>query len=202
MYRSRRWFLKTTGVAGAFLASRLRDLPSLALAQGPSSPCLLHVGSRYAPSIEGFLQQIRPGSDEFIAEKYAAELEVALKTWQQAFCASARDLRVVHDLLSENLDGSLLNRANVTQVRSQPPVQSDKVFFPRPERVSRGVFVDGLNQYLAPFKKIETAELQIHLIEIVRDAADGLRTQIHYDLVGELDANRRESGRANGNCPG
>jgi len=192
VYRSRRWFLKTTGVAGAFLASRLRGLPSLALAQGPSSPCLLHVGSRYAPSIEGFLQQIRPGSDEFIAEKYAAELEVLLKTWQQAFCASARELRAVHDLLSENLDGSLLNRADVTQVRSQPPVQSDKVLFPRPERVSRGVFVDGLNQYLAPFKKIETAELHIDLIEIVRHAAGGLRTQIHYDLVGELDANRRE----------
>ena len=192
MYRSRRWFLKTTGVAGAFLASRLRGLPSLALAQGPSSPCLLHVGSGYAPSIEPFLKQIRPGSDEFIAEKYAAELDAPLKTWQQAFCASARDLRVVHDLLSENLDGSLLNRAKVTPVRSQPPVQSDKVLFPRPEQVGRSVFVEGLNKYLAPFKKIETAELQIDLIEIVHEAAGALKTQIHYDLVGALDANLRE----------
>jgi Flp pilus assembly protein TadD/peroxiredoxin len=190
--RSRRWFLKTTGVAGAFLASRLRGLPSLALAQGRYSPCLLHVGSGYAPSIEPFLKQIRPGSDEFIAEKYAAELDVPLRTWQQAFCASARDLRVVHDLLSENLDGSLLNQAKVTPVRSQPPVQSDKVLFPRPEQVGRSVFVEGLNKYLAPFKKIETAELQIDLIEIVHEAAGALKTQIHYDLVGALDTNRRE----------
>ena len=192
LYCSRRRFLKTTGLAGGFWVARLHSLPSLALPEAATPPCLLHTGSGYAPFINKFVQQIQPGFDQFITEKHAAELEVPLKIWQEAFCASKRDLRVVYDFLSESLEASRLNRAEIAHVRSQPPVQSDKVSFPNPERLSRSLFLDGLSAYLAPFTKIVTANFQIGLIEIAHSESGVLKTQIHYTLVGELDANRRE----------
>jgi Flp pilus assembly protein TadD len=192
VYCSRRQFVRVAAVSGAFWSSGLRGLPFAALAQSPPQPCLLHTGSQFAPFIDGFVQQIRPGSDEFIAEKYAAELEIPLKVWEKAFCAAVRDLRSVHERVAENLDGSLLNLEKVQTLRAQPPLQSERVVFPRPARVGRSTFVDGFSHYLAPFSTVETAELQIDLIEITDAAPERVKTQIHYNLVGELDAQRRE----------
>ena len=191
-YLSRRLFLKTAGAAGAFWASRLSGLPLSVRSVASSSPCFLHAGSGYAPFVEKFLQQIQPGSDDFVAEKYAAELEIRLTSWQEAFRASTRELSAIHDLLSDNLDGSLLNRVDVKPYRSEPPVQSEKVLFTPAERVSRGLFLEALKEYLASFTKIEVVQLRISLIEILSAEPVALRTQIHYDLLGELGASQRE----------
>jgi Flp pilus assembly protein TadD len=191
MFCSRRRFIKGTGAVAAFWASPLRGL-SLPYTDARSLPCLLHTGSGYAPFIETFLPLILPGSDEFVAERDAAELEVLLQSWREAFRSPARNLQVIHETLSEDLVASLLARPNTTRVRVQPPVQSDRVEFPRPERLRRSVFIDGLSQYLTPFRSIETADLQIDLIEINGASQARLRTGIHYDIVGKLDTKCRE----------
>ena len=138
------------------------------------------------------MQYIQPGADGFVAEKYAAELTLELISWQQAFVASSRDLHEVHELLPETLDASLLNRAQVTPLRAEPPVRSDKVVFAPAGGVGRGAFVDALHEYLAPFSKIEIAEFQIGSIEIVQAEPLALRTKIYYDLIGESGASQRE----------
>lgn len=116
-------------MATTLWTSRLRGF-SLPFTDASPPPCLLHAGSGYAPFIDRFLPLIRPGSDEFIGEKYAAEIEVSLKSWQEAFRAFPRGLQSIHDTFLENLEGSLLNRANIMRVRATPPVQSDRVTFP------------------------------------------------------------------------
>ena len=191
MHCSRRRFLKSAGAAAAFSASPLRGFSLPALSAIPS-PCFLQTGSGYAPFVERFLQHIQPGADGFLAEKYAAELTSELNSWQNSFLASTRDLHEVHDLLSETLNASLLNRAQVTPLRAEPPVHSDKALFAPAEQVSRGAFVEALNEYLAPFSKVEIAELQIGLIEIVHDQPLALKTKIYYDLIGESGASQRE----------
>ena len=191
MYCSRRRFLKSAGAAAAFSASPLRGI-SLPALSAIASPCFLQTGSGYAPFVERFLQHIQPGADGFLAEKYAAELTSELNSWQNSFLASTRDLHEVHDLLSETLNASLLNRAQVTPLRAEPPVHSDKVLFDPAEQVSRRAFVEALKEYLAPFSKVEIAELQIGLIEIVHDQPLALKTKIYYDLIGESGASQRE----------
>ena len=55
-----------------------------------------------------------------------------------------------------HLNASLLNRAQVTPLRSQSrPYSSDKVLFDPAEQVSRRTFVEALKEYLAPFSKVE-----------------------------------------------
>ena len=172
--------------------SPFRGLPLLALPQAASSPCLVHAGSGYAPFIDAFLKQIRPGFDQFVAEKYAAELEIILNSWCHSICSPARDLRPVHAVLLESLTASLLHRATVKPLRSRPPVESDRIAFHPPEIAGSSSFVSSLHEYLAPFRKIEDASLEIDLIHIAGAAPLRIETRIHYDLVGELDENRRE----------
>jgi Flp pilus assembly protein TadD/peroxiredoxin len=135
---------------------------------------------------------MRPGADAFITEKYATELEVPLKSWRESLCAPTRDLRTVQALLPVALDASPLGKVTVKPLRLQPPVQSEKAIFPAPQRLSGTAFAESLNEYLAPFRRIEVAELQIDGIERVASAPLQLRTLIHYDLLGTLDDNRRE----------
>jgi Flp pilus assembly protein TadD/peroxiredoxin len=138
------------------------------------------------------LDKIRPGADAFITEKYAAELEVPLNSWRESLCAAVRNLRTIQALLPAVLNGSPLDRAVVKPLRPQAPVQSERVTFPVPERLSGTAFVESLHGYLAPFRKIEAAELMMDGIEVVNSAPLQLKTRIHYDLLGALDDDRRE----------
>jgi Flp pilus assembly protein TadD/peroxiredoxin len=192
VYFSRRRFIKTTGFAGAFWASRFQGLPSYAFPQAVPSPCWVHTGSGYAPFIDKFLQKVQPGSDQFVAEKYAAELEPLLRSWRDSFCSQASDLGAVHGSVFEQIKGSLLHQGAVKSLRSKPPLESERISFPHAESLGRESFLNSLRRYLAAFGKIERADMQVDLINVSGSAPPRLATQVHYHLIGQLDATRRE----------
>ncbi len=192
MHWTRRRFVKAVTGSGAFLASPVRRLSLWAAPQPHVSPCLLHTGSAYASSVEHFVRLIQPGSDAFVTEKYVAELEISLKAWRDFFCSPSKDLRSLSAILSETLAGAHLAKGQVTAIRSQPPLQSEKVVFPAAERTSSRAFLEGLHAYLASYQTIEVADLHIHQAQVNGTAPLGLTTRMRYALTGRLDRNRRE----------
>ena len=189
---SRRRFIQTTGISGTFLLARFQGLPLWAAPESSPSPCLLHTGHGYAPFIDGFLDQVQPGRDAFVTEQYAAELEVLLESWRESLCSSPRDLHAIKRLLPATLDAAALGEATLTTLRAQPPIESEKAAFPDSKASSSAVFAETLKAYLAPIRKFEIAELQIYGIQVIGTAPLQLSTDIHYDLLGTLDNNRRE----------
>lgn len=189
---SRRRFLKTTSMAGALWTSRFQSVPLWAVPKSVPSPCLLHSGSGYAPFIDAFLKQIRPGSDEFIAEKYAADLEEPLGRWRDSLIAASGDLHAVRAALAEDLEAVRLGTTRIESLRKRPPVESEKVSFPAPEHLQREAFIESLAHYLAHFKKIDVVDMQVDFIEILDKDPVRVRTEIHYDLIGSLGGNQRE----------
>lgn len=192
MLFTRRRFLKTTGLAGALWTSRVHGGPLWAAVKTPAAPCLLHTGSGYAPFIDAFLKQIRPGSDEFIAEKYAADLEEPLDVWKQTLLAAQRNLHTLQPWIAGSLKATKLSEGRVESLRTQPPVESDRVTFPAPEQLSRDTFLDECAHYLASFKKLDVADMQVDAIEILEKDPVRIRTSVHYDLIGSLGSSRRE----------
>lgn len=192
MYFSRREFMRSAGISGAFVAARFHGLPLWASPKTLSSPCFLHVGAGYAPFIAQFTGQLEPGSDHFITEKYANELETVLNSWSESLCAPTRDLNVIHSRLSATVTGSALGKATLSPLRTQPPIQSEKATFPASQQLTRASFSESLHEYLSPFRKIEKVELQIEEIKPVAATPLQIRTSIHYDLLGTIDNDRRE----------
>ena len=90
------------------------------------------------------------------------------------------------------LEAVRLASAQVVPLRAQPPLESETAHFSAPEDLSRDAFIESLARYLAPFKKLDRAELQVDSIDIVSKDPVRIRTGIHYDLIGRLDDNRRE----------
>ena len=192
MHFSRRRFIKTAGLSGAFLAARFHGLPTWAQSAKPSAPCLLHTGSGYAPFIENFLGRIQPGSDEYITETYAAAIEVHLDAWSASLRNSPHDLHFIQNVIPPSLNASSLNNVNVKTLRSGPPIESEQAVFSGHGQMSGAVFMDSLREYLKPFLKIETVELQIDGLEVIAENPLRIATQVHYDLLGAIEGDRRE----------
>lgn len=192
MYFSRRKFIKTVGLSGAFLAARFRGLSQRVDISASSSPCFLHTGTGFAPFLDKFLDKIHPGTDAFVTEKYAAELSTILETWRVSFCAATRDLKLIQNLVSETIYAPPFANATIHTIHSNSPVVSAKITFPGPAQLSRAAFISDLQQYLSPFKSIDVAELQISGIQIRQDEPLQLWTSIHYDILGTIGQQQRE----------
>ncbi|HWG20767.1 MAG TPA: FG-GAP-like repeat-containing protein [Terracidiphilus sp.] len=189
---SRRGFVKVAGMAGAFWSSVAPRRLWAAATGDRQTPCLIQSGSGYAPFIEPFLNRIQPGNDEFIAEKYAFELEHLLDSWAAALQAGAHDLGIPKEWLEGTLEGAQLDRATVQILRAEPPIESERALFPAATTRSSEDFLAALGRYLAPLTQIESCDLQVDAIEIVSDAPLHVRTQVHYQITGRLDSSRRE----------
>src|SRR5277367_6108570 len=64
------------------------------------------------------LRLVAPGSDGYLTEKYAFEIETILKQWSQALCASARGAPASADWLGPALDATAFSRATEVAVRN------------------------------------------------------------------------------------
>lgn len=192
MYLSRRRFIRSVGLSGAFAVARFRGL-----AQNPQSgkiapPCFLHTGSGFAPFIDRFLEKVQPGSDAFVLEKYADEVTLVLKTWSDAFCSGARDLSPLQNSMRDEIHGSALAEPAIRSVDSGSPIKASKADFPSPAPASGAIFTKQLAHYLSQFSAIDVAELSLSEIEVAQEQPLRLKTTVHYDLVGRLYPENRE----------
>ncbi len=189
---TRRRLIKTAGLSGAFLAARYHGAVAWAEHGEVPSPCLFHGGPRYAPFIEKFLSQIEPGNDDYITEKYAAEIETDLNAWSSSLRESPRALRSIEETLGEFLLATPFENAKVSTLRHGPPIESEELQFALASRLGRSTFLESLRVYFAPFLSLRTAEFQIGGLEIVSESPLQVRTQIHYDLSGRVGDERSE----------
>lgn len=188
---SRRGFLKSAAGLGALCGLKLAA-PMTWAAEPSAARCVLQSGSGYAPFIDAFFKLIRPGSDEFLAEKYAADIEQNLARWKAVLLTAGRDLSPLHHQVADTLQATRFNAAQINAVRTDLPLQSNVVTFTAPQPLARADFFAALTAYLAPFKKIEVAEFQVASIEVVAKEPLHVQTEIRYDLAGRLDERRRE----------
>lgn len=192
MQFTRRRFIKTTGLSGAFLAARFHGVPGWCESPQSSTQCVFHAGPRYAPFIERFLNQIEPGNDEYITEKYAADIEADLNVWSSSLRKSPRDLRPIEWTLTESLSATPFQSAEISTLRHGPPLESEMVLFAVEERLGRSALLASLQAYLAPFRNLTVAEFQIGGLAILSQSPLQVRTQIHYDLAGIVGDDRSE----------
>ncbi len=192
MYFSRRQFMTSSAAAGLFMASRFHGLPHPAATEAPPSPCFLHTGSGYAPFIDAFLRQLRPGSDAFIAETYAAEIQLLMDAWRDSLLSSPRDTSALQSTITPALNATPLGAVVVSSVRNQLPVLSDVATYPAARQMSGAAFLDSLKTYFSGIDKLRTVELQIDGIEVLASDPLQVRTSIHFDFVGESSGPQRE----------
>jgi Flp pilus assembly protein TadD/peroxiredoxin len=142
--------------------------------------------------LEDVLRLVAPGSDDYVTERYAFELDALLKQWRAALKASTKDHATLAGLVSPSLVASSFVIAKETNLRSGPAVNTAKRNFDGHVLTGQESFLKAFAAWLGPVTSIATAEFEITDIEVIKDSPITVRTAIRYDLVMTLSGARRE----------
>ena len=199
---SRRTFLKGMGLASLlFRPASLRGVgfplsghpePTFGTADLPLADIRLKPHYPTQSPLADIFARVPPGSDEFVTERYAFEIEEILHRWGQALQDSANAAPQVTGAFAPDIDGCSLSHWNDTQLRTGFGID---VIHRRPDsgRV-QGIdrFVREVRAWLEPLAKIEMAEFELYGIEVISEAPLAVRADIRYDLVAIRRDERRE----------
>jgi len=199
---SRRTLLKSVG----FVPLLLRSAPLFgstflfepAHRSSEGQPVFPHTDIRFKPhypaksSLADVLRLVAPGSDSYITEKYAFEIDSLLGQWSQSLRRSAHDHSDLSKLLSTTLEASSLRPVKEVPIRSGYGIDIIKRQFgaATPSGVER--FLKDVQTWLGPVSKVETAEFEIYAINEVSSTPLTVQLEIRYDIVALRSDTRRE----------
>src|SRR5271170_2395494 len=141
-----------------------------------------------ASPLEDVLRLVAPGSDDYVTEKYAWEIESLLEQWGQALKASVRYLAVLAKSLDPSIEASPLVPANEITLRAGNGITITRRVFNGKAVSGRERFLQQIRAWLGQVSGVETAEFQITSIEEFASAPPAVRLDIRYDVV----ANRND----------
>ncbi len=199
---SRRTLLKSMGMAP--LLFRAAPLHGAALLFGQGRP-RLGAGEEFDFSdvrlvphypakspLADVLRLVTPGSDEFITEKYAVEIESRLKEWGLRLKASPRDTAALAKLVNASIAAPTLVPTAETTLRSGGGLEIVRRKFGPVATSSRERFLQAVATWLGPVSQVETAEFEITAIEELGSAPLRVRADIRYDIVAVRNQSQRE----------
>jgi tetratricopeptide (TPR) repeat protein/peroxiredoxin len=203
LFPSRRTLLKSLGMAPLLLRPAplhgfLSWFPSPMSLPEPASG-LPFTDVRLTPHypakspLEDVLRRVSPGSDEYITEKYAFEIESLLSDLGRSLKAEPRDLAQLAKLFDSSFEASRLTSAQQTAVRSAYGIDIGKLRFDANVYPGGGEkFLEQVRNWLGSLSRVATTELQVVDIEEISGSPLAVRLQIRYDIVGTRTDGRRE----------
>lgn len=196
---SRRALLKNLAFAPLVLrpspflgAALLFDSPTPAFPALPFADARLTPHYPTRPPLADILQLIAPGSDEYVTEKYAAEVESQLAEWSRALRTSVRDLTPIANSLDSSIQACSLIAEEEKTVRSGNGVEVVQSRFGAALFAGPGPFLRGMEAWLAPIAHVETAEFEIFGIRETGSAPLAIELDIRYDMVVTTHDGQRE----------
>jgi tetratricopeptide (TPR) repeat protein len=131
------------------------------------------------------LRRVAPGSDEYITEKYALEIESILQHWGHDLTRAPLDHRALAALLDASLQATPLAIVRQSKTRSSFGIEIERREFAKDLVAGRDRFLEGIRAWLGPVSRIKTAEFEIYGIEQLADSPARVRVDIRYDLVAK-----------------
>ncbi len=199
---SRRAILKSMGLAPLILraapfygASLALETPLVSLDEKPRFPFSdVRLIPRYPAKspLADVLRLVPPGSDEYVTEKYAFEIELILKQWSQDLKASVRDASALGRLLEDHIEASTLIPKQESKVRSRYGIDVVRRQFSSDVTTGSDRFVRSFQTWLGKITRIETAEFEIFSIEETGSSPLSVRLDIRYDIVARSGDEQRE----------
>jgi tetratricopeptide (TPR) repeat protein len=192
---SRRAILKDIALAPLLL--RAAPLHGLSLLREPSDP----PGNRSpgipfpdvrltphypAPSpIADILRLVPPGSDNYITEKYAVEIEAIFRQWGEDLRIAAGNHAALAKVAGPSIQACSLVPVKETKVRSAHGIDVVRRQFGSDAVSGRDRFLEGVGKWLGDLSRIETTEFEIFGIRQTGTPPLTVVAEVRYDLVGE-----------------
>lgn len=142
--------------------------------------------------LEDVLRYVLPGTDEFLTEKYAFEIDQQLRQWSASLSLSTHEQKPMAGLFDTALEATSFTPAHQITLRSGPGVRAEKIRF-TPEIVTGpNEFLKHFHIYLQPASRIITAQFDIVSLEETASTPLTLAIDLRYDFVFETKGAGRE----------
>lgn len=195
---SRRSLLRSLSLTpAAFLPAPLRILGSVHADLQGASHSFAFADFRITPHyrtkspLDDIMRLATPGTDAFINEKYAFEIEHVLKSWAEEL-KSRVPIVNLKTFCDSHLQASDFGEFSERPIRDQHGISVVSRTFASTTQIPFDRFADNFQKYLAPFLSLKTAEFQIVAILQKQPTALLVETDIRYTLIGETRAGGRE----------
>lgn len=142
--------------------------------------------------LKDILDLVAPGSDGYVTEKYAVEIEALLNGWGEAMKASLHERQQILRFLPMSLEASALTPVQEIVLRAGFGIDATRRTFGSPALRNQEDFLKELHSWLGQFSALETTEFEIYRIAELGSSPLKVRVQLRYDLVGVRKDARRE----------
>lgn len=190
---SRRQFLRGLQFAPAlFLPAPLRALARPTSFQPLAFPGALHYADlRLTPHyptsspIDEMLQLVAPGTDQYITELYAAQIEQFLAEWGRDLTSGRDPVAAPQSFTDSRMRASAVRPASERKVRDSYGIKVARMDFSAERSFDRAGFLDELRKYISAFRTLRVAEFKITAIRVLSDSPLQVEADIRYTFVGE-----------------
>lgn len=198
---SRRSLLKSMGLAPLIL----RPAPFFGSALWAGSPEIGHTHNPAFPfadvrltphypspsPLASVLRLVAPGSDSYITEKYAFEIQTILDQWSVDLRKVGSASRALSEYLDDSLEASPLAQAKEVALRSGGGIETVRRQFRDSLVHGRDQFLRAIQTWLSGVSHIETAEFEITSILEIATSPTVVQLEVRYSIV----ATRNNLGR-------
>jgi tetratricopeptide (TPR) repeat protein len=142
--------------------------------------------------LEDVFRRVAPGTDKYITEKYAFEIELLLERWSQALKISTRDFSALAEFVDPSIEATALASAHEVKLRAGGGIATSRRQFAANFVRGRERFIQEIRAWLGPVSRVETAEFEIVGIEGIASDPLAVRINIRYDVVAMRNQVQRE----------
>jgi Flp pilus assembly protein TadD/peroxiredoxin len=179
------------GVSAAFIPPSFRRLAfspgylDSRNALSPDGELHLHPHYRAKLPLESVLVKTQAGLDQFVAEKYADQIEAIFAEWSAGLRQSPQDVRALEKAIAKDFAGGSQKPLSSQLVRSSAALEVRRNQFGDKTILGPDAFLNELKSALSVFAEIIIAEFQVTSIETSPSTQPArLQTRVRYELVG------------------
>jgi FimV-like protein len=142
--------------------------------------------------LEDVLRYVDPGTDQYKTEKYAYEISTTMEGWAKELRAAPPALNALAAFLDAEMLGVSLVAMKEKKLRPGYGVEVFQRSFPGRPELPREQFLETMQNYLADYTKIKTAEILLTGIQEIKSKPPTVAIEMRYDLLGEKRDGERE----------
>ena len=143
-------------------------------------------------SLDDVVRFASPGTDAFVNEKYAFEIEKILQQWAKQLQAGSAAVANLKSFCAANLSGSTFGQFSERKIRDRQGIAVVSRTFTDTSLVTFERFADDFQKYLEPLLPLKAAEFQTIAIRQKQSSPLQVEAEIRYTLIGEPSAGGRE----------
>jgi tetratricopeptide (TPR) repeat protein len=142
--------------------------------------------------LDDLIRYVVPGTDEYVSEKYASEIAQLLDDWAKELRSSPPALSAFGNVLDASFQAARLVPTEQNRVRAEYGIEVIRRKFDTAPVLGHESFLKEMQNYLAPFTRIDTAEFQITKIAETKTSPLTVSIDIRYHFVGMIGSAARE----------